>query len=211
MLAYGSLTADAAPFSNGSFETGSPNNGLLNSGDSSSIPSWVVGGTTQSIEFNLPGANGQNAQQGNNFVSFGHNGTTGASLSQTFDTVAGAMYSVSYFVSGIQSAADAQGVSVTALNALNNAIIGLTATTIPTTNNLWVAGNVLTFTATSNSTTLRFTDITASGGGSNWALDNVNVSGGPTGPAGVPDTGSTICLLALAAAALALGSRRVRA
>jgi hypothetical protein len=209
MLALSSVIANAAPFSNGSFETGSPSNGLLTTGDSSSIPSWVVGGTNGTIEFNSPGFNGQTAQDGNNFISFGHNTTTGGTLSQTFDTVIGAVYTVNYFVSRIQGGTSAQGMSVTALNATTSAILGLTGTTIPATNNLWTAGSPLMFTATSTSTILRFTDITAAGGGgdSNWALDNVTLSVAPTGPAGVPDTGSTISLLALAAGAVAFVAR----
>lgn len=200
--------ANAAPFSNGSFETGSPTNGLLGSGDSTSIPSWVTGGTSSTIEFNSPGFNGQFAQDGNNFISFGHNTTTGGTLSQTFDTVIGAVYTVNYFVSRIQGGSSAQGMSVTALSATNN-ILGLVATTIPATNNQWVAGSTLTFTATSTSTTLQFTDITAAGGGgdSNWALDNVTL-GARLPAAGVPEGGTSIALLALGVGGL-IASRRL--
>ncbi len=211
MLALASFSASAAPFANGSFETGTPTNGLLSTGDSTSIPSWVVGGTTSTIEFNSPGFNGQNAQQGSNFISFGHNTTTGGTLSQTFTTVIGTVYTVNYFVSRIQGGASAQAMSVMALDAVSSSVLNLAATTIPANNNVWTAGTALVFTASSTSTTLRFTDTTAVGGGgdSNWALDNVTVNGVAAPTAGVPDNGSTIYLLALAATAVALAGRFV--
>ncbi|MDQ6911372.1 MAG: VPDSG-CTERM sorting domain-containing protein [Verrucomicrobiota bacterium] len=200
----------ASPFSNGNFDTGSPTNGLLNSGDSVSIPSWTTGGPSQTLEFNT-NFNGQTAQSGANFISFGHNGTTGGTLSQTFDTIVGAVYQVSYFVSRIQGGTSAQSMSVSAFVGTSAVLLNSAATTIPDAgqNNVWTAGTGLTFTALSNTTTLQFLDTTPAGGGvdSNWALDTVGVitARGPSN--GVPESGSTLALTALSLLGL-VASRR---
>jgi hypothetical protein len=126
------------------------------------------------------------AQDGVWVISFGHNGTTGATLSQTFDTVAGASYSVNYRVSRIQAGASELSAAVEAFDATSSQSLAKFAFAIPAANNTWVAGPTLTFTATSSSTVLQFRDTTVGGFDANWALDNVRFGQGGATPTPTP-------------------------
>lgn len=77
---------EAAPFQNGSFESpGQPaGTGTILSPGDMTITGWTVGGPAGSLQYNGQGFNGQTAFDGANYVTFGHNGATGATLSQTF-------------------------------------------------------------------------------------------------------------------------------
>jgi hypothetical protein len=110
-------------------------------------------------------------------IGFGGNGTTGATLSQTFDTVPGTSYTVSFFVTAQQLGSGPQSYSAQAFDGAAN--LGSESASIPVALN-WV-GHSFSFVATGASSTLRFTD-TSSGSEAffiNWALDNVAVSGVP--------------------------------
>jgi choice-of-anchor C domain-containing protein len=167
-------SALAAGFSNGSFETGSFVNGgsgfdTLSPG-STAITGWTVGGGGVDWISTY-----WNAEQGS--FSLDMNATSAGSISQTFDTVAGATYSVSFWV----SANPMCGAGTKTLTVSTDAT-GSTAGSYPAA--VTTAGDVsamtwakagYTFTASGTSTTLTFTgDATA--GACGPALDNVTVT-----------------------------------
>jgi hypothetical protein len=201
------LAAAAVPFSNGGFELPgvSPGtNASLSDGSNTPPTGWTVGGTTTPFAmFYENNTFGVIAFSGLNAVGFGGNGTTGATLSQTFDTVLGQAITVNYFVTSQQG--NATGVQTLLLEALNGAaLLGSTTDVIPDFNPSveafhWFAGPSLTFTAAGASSTIRFTDTSngSAAGGTNWALDGVSVSGIVAPPVqGVPEPSTYGLMLA---------------
>jgi Protein of unknown function (DUF642) len=203
------LAAQAALFTNGGFE--SPG---LASGARSDIgvpglapTGWTAGGTlgNQALFYESTGAfAGFAAKDGSNAVGFGGNGTTGASISQLFDTVAGATYTVSFFTTAQQLGAGAQSYRAEALAGNSTNILGTDVGVIPELNS-WI-NHTFSFVAAGASSTLRFTDTSngTAAAGINWALDAVSVSG--QAPTGLPEPGSIA--LVLTAGLLALRVRR---
>lgn len=174
-------TALAAPFANGSFETGggAPIRDILQAGNAQLIAPWVHEGSGTEV---YQSSNQDNllAADGTYYVSFGHNGSTGGRLVQTFDTTPGLRYRVSYKVAPQQGLGVGQAMSVSAADAAHpETLLGQARTDISGTSYDWVEGSVLEFTATSASTRLVFTDETptTSPGSSvaNWGLDDVQV------------------------------------
>lgn len=198
------LAATAAPFQNGSFETpGVGPGGFLDITTLAQAPTgWVPGGTLggAALFYEGNGAFGTPSQDGLNMIGFGGNGTTGATLSQIFDTVAAASYTVSFFITAQQVGSGPQSYTAQALNGATS--LGSESASIPQALN-WVRHS-FSFVAASGSTTLRFTD-TSNGGAAfniNWALDNVSVSV-------VPEPGA-FGLMAAGLAALAFLRRAQR-
>jgi hypothetical protein len=176
--------AHAAPFTNGNFEL--PGLGVgatfLDITNVATAPTgWTPAGTLGNAAlFYENNAFGVVCVAGPNCVGFGGNGTTGATLSQTFDTVAGQSYTVNYFVTP-QQGAGPQSALVEALNGAT--VLGSVTETIPLlvagqSFNWEVAGPSLTFIATGSLSTLRFTDTSngAAAINTNWALDGVTVN-----------------------------------
>jgi Protein of unknown function (DUF642)/PEP-CTERM motif len=173
----GSLLASA--FQNGSFESPVMSSTLdfitVPTGwtkvDPSCSTSCIGLFMQQDTKFGIPfvPANGHQS------FGFGGNGVTSGSLSQTFDTVVGGIYSVSYQYL-IQQGSEQEALEVDALNG---------GTTLATnaflfSNTSWTTGT-LQFTATGTSSTLKFSDNTGSalpgvGVSTNWALDAVTVT-----------------------------------
>src|SRR6266849_4844575 len=168
LLALGSTVLFAGPFQNGGFE--SP---VISVGpDFSSVPTgWAkvdpnVGLFMQTYAtFGLPTTGGQGIQA----FGFGGNSVTTGSLLQTFDTLNGASYHVS-FQYVIQQFTGLEDLVAEALNGAVSAIGtnsagctvgsgGCLANTgrVQFNNTAWVT-RTLDFTATSTSTTLRFSD-----------------------------------------------------
>ena len=170
--------AFGASFANGSFESpgGAPIRQWLSypgNPSSSFVTGWISNGGFQIYESS--GQDGIPAGDGTYYVSFGHNGNTGGTLSQTFDTISGGLYTVNYLVT-LQQGGDPEGMKVEAFNGttlLNG--VGLNNFIYQT----WTGGPQLTFTAASQSTTLIFTDTTIGGGSANWGLDAVTVNMAP--------------------------------
>ena len=173
-LFYSGL-AFGAPFTNGSFESpgGSNTRFYLSSAGDNHVTGWYNLGGFQIYE--TQAGDGITPKDGSWYISWGHNGNTGGTLSQTFDTVAGTTYAVNYFLRTQQGAdpVDPEGMKVQAFNG--KTVLG-EASLLDFTYVTWTVGPELTFTAASTSTTLIFTDITNGGGSANWGLDAVTVN-----------------------------------
>ena len=186
----GLLTATAfgGPFTNGSFELpgGSPIRQALGNNDIF-VTGWTNNNAFQIYESS--GQDGISAGAGTYYVSWGHNGTTGGTLAQTFDTVVNQSYSVSFLLTTQQGdpTNSPQALKAEALNGVN--VLGSFQTlSLTNANGVWTTSS-FGFTATGTSTTLRFTDLTtaANSGGLNWGLDNVGVVAGTTPPSTTPE------------------------
>lgn len=167
-------TAHAAAFTNGSFENGSPQPGsggfnTLGVGNTS-IDGWTV--QSGSVDW----INGYwQAQDGTHSVDLA--GNVPGAIEQTFDTIAGAFYTVSYWVSGNPDGGSAPKSGVVA--AIDGTTVIADASFNgpqgPSLGNMTYWNYTFGFTAGSNATTLRFTsgpDMGAYGA----ALDNVSVT-----------------------------------
>src|ERR1700679_1285499 len=141
------VQAGAAAFQNGSFELpgGGPIRQQLVDGDTF-VTGWV-NAVNSNNGFDIYESGGEDvipAGAGDYYVSFGHDGTTGGTLSQTFDTVIGQKYSVNYLLTVQQSTGD-EAVDVAVLSG-NTVFASVDKTFDYTT---WTAGPTLSFTATS--------------------------------------------------------------
>ena len=163
--------ADAGIFTNGSFE-----NPVVTtygvSPASAGLANWISTGSQQVLERNgltlgIP------AFDGLQYVSFGHNGTSGSLLAQTFDTTTGVDYSFSFATTAIQGSApqtlrvtvrDASGLVLNSLDA-DASSIGWTLRS-------------LSFNAVSNSSVIEFSDIVGAAG-ANIGLDAVTLVPSP--------------------------------
>ena len=153
-------------------------------GDTTGINATIsqVGSSNGMVWEKNGNSHGVTAQDGTHLVSFGHGGAHGDAISQTFDTVPGTSYNVSYQIAQIGSSGnDQQAMKVEAFNGTTSLATAV-SNTLPTTQNQWDPGTTYTFTATSASTKLAFTDTTpqAGGGASDWVLDHVSVAATPT-------------------------------
>jgi hypothetical protein len=199
------LAAHAAAFTNGSFEL--PGVSVPNVTAPGQAPTgWTAGGflQSQSLFVQRNGDFGVTAKDGVVAMGFGGNGTSGATISQSFDTVAGSTYTVNFFTTAQQVGAGAQSYLAQALSAVGD-VLASDSGGIPEIANNWLGHN-LRFVASGSSSTLRFTDISngTAAAGINWALDAVTVSGAV--PNTVPEPGSVA--LVLTAGLLALRVRR---
>lgn len=162
--------ANAASFTNGSFETGpAPGSFVTLAAGSTAITGWTVGG--DSIDYIGTYWNAQNGAR-----SVDLSGNAPGSLSQTFDTVLGQIYSVSFFL-GANGDGPPPTKSVD-VSATGNATVGYT---VPSTafppNVVTYSPFAYSFTATGTSTTLKFTSTGTTAYGA--ALDNVSVTAVP--------------------------------
>jgi hypothetical protein len=171
---------------------------------------WTYSGTSDDF-YSGNHAFDINAQSGSNYVAFGENGTTGGSLSQTFDTVGDQAYLVTFWVAEQQNSTtladdfsmtasnnDGPGGSLNVNNSLSSSVSGET----------WIQEE-FSFTAGDIYSTLTFQDLGGPGNVlTNLALDNVCVSVGIDCLATVPSPGAipepiTLGLLGFGLAGLA--------
>jgi len=214
LLALGSTVLLAGPFQNGGFEspviTVAPDFANVPTGWAKVDPNAGLFMQTYSA-FGLPTTGGQGTQA----YGFGGNGVTTGSLLQTFDTLNGAGYHVS-FQYVIQQGSGFEDLVAEMLNGAVSAIgsnsAGCTVGSggclansgrVQFNNTAWVT-RTLDFTATSTSTTLRFSDFSGletfgDHFTTNWGLDVVSVTQTSAVP-GVPEP-STFTLMSLALAA----------
>jgi hypothetical protein len=176
--------ASAASFQNGSFESpGVGPGGFLDIlGQAQAPTGWTPSGTLggAALFYEGDGTFSTPSQDGVNMIGFGGNFLTGAVIGQTFDTAAGASYTVSFHVTAQQLGSGPQSYSAQAVDGgPGGTLLATDAQSIPAVL-AWVE-HTLTFTALSSATTIRFTDTSdgAAAGGINWALDNVQVSSVP--------------------------------
>ncbi len=168
----------AAAFVNGDFEQ--PGGSTAVYLDAGGNPNYVTGwtdsqGPNRGLDlYENESDYGLAAEDGSYYVSFGGDTTSGGTLSQTFDVVSGASYTISYYVAEQQGDSPDQVLRATVTNgaqsvSADNGSLGPT----------FAAGKSLSFIAISNSATLSFFDATPVGGGgpSNIALDAVKVTG----------------------------------
>ncbi len=187
-LGLGSV-ASAAGFQNGSFETGT-NPGTftqLGAGDPS-IAGWTIGG--HSVDYI-----GTYWQASNGERSIDMSGGGAGSLSQSFDTLIGQKYVVTFDMAGNPDSGSLKSMTVSAAADSANYTFDSTVTSKP---NMGWASKSFQFTANSTTSTLMFASNEYSAYGP--ALDNVKVQA-------VPEPAS---MAALTVGALGLLRRRNR-
>jgi hypothetical protein len=162
---------------NGNFEA--PGGDLREQIGAVAVPGWRYrpgqGGDSYEI-YESDNHDGLAAADGRHYVSFGHNGTYGGALSQTFATTPGVTYKVTYAVAEQQEDDPRQSMKAVLVNGgetLSRENRALKAT--------FRAGAPIVFTARSRTASLAFVDATPAGGGSiaNLALDRVSVTAQP--------------------------------
>ena len=169
--------AIAAPFQNGSFEIGTDPGGsflTLPNGDSTDITGWtVIGGDIDYIGGYWQAAQGSRSLDliGDQFVG---------GIQQTFDTIPGATYSVSFEMAGNPDGGPTiRPLAVTVAGTTNNFTFDITGAT--RTNMNWTT-HQFTFVATGSAETIQFvSDLTGDPAGCCYgaALDNVQIVGLP--------------------------------
>lgn len=155
----------AAPFTNGSFETGPAPGSFVTLGTgNTNITGWTVGGG--GVDY--IGSYWQ-AQDGSRSLDL--SATSSGSISQTFDTILNQVYSVSFWMAG--NPAGSPSVKTLRVSAAGSQQDYTFDVTGRTTSNMGWQENEFSFLATSTSTTLTFASLTNTSFGP--ALDNVSV------------------------------------
>jgi choice-of-anchor C domain-containing protein len=169
-------TANAAAFTNGSFEMGVDTGGnfiTLSSGDTTSITGWTVGGA--GVDY--IGGYWQ-AQDGSRSLDL--SALDAGSVSQTFDTSVGQSYLVDFWLAGNTAGGSTVKSETTSATGAADQISTFDISGHSTGSMGWTEYNY-TFTATSASTTLTFASDEQNAYGP--ALDDVSV----TATGGVPE------------------------
>ncbi len=174
--------ASAAILTNGDFEQ--PGGIVRDALTPSYMPGWTYDSHGTGFEiYEDQSEDGLVAASGTHYVSFGHSGAYGGEISQTFATVVGGVYTVTYSVAEQQGDDSSQVMRAIVNNGIQTLSQDNTGLTLA-----FLAGGPITFTALGTSATLSFLDATPAGGGgpSNLALDAVSVSG-PQAGGSVPE------------------------
>ena len=161
-------TANAAQFVNGSFEAGTPAGSFttVSGGDNSSVTGWAA--TGNSVDYI---GNYWTAQDGLRSIDL--NGGAQGGIQQTFDTLAGVQYNVTFWLAGNP---DGSPVTKSVLVGATGATDGLFSfdSTGASKSNMGWSKYTYNFLATGTSTTLSFASQNAGAYGA--ALDNVAVA-----------------------------------
>jgi hypothetical protein len=195
--------AGAATLVNGSFEKpgGAPIKQELLDG-STFVNGWTVHGSGTYYESD--GQDGLTASDGDYWLGFGHNGAVGASITQSFLSVAGAHYTLSYDFALQQGSEAGSRFRVSAST-------GDSVDTGDAAFNVWASGPALSFTGTGSAITLTVLDNTApgSGGASNLALDHLRLSSDAAGSGAPEPAGWALMIIGFTGAGAVLRRRRV--
>jgi choice-of-anchor C domain-containing protein len=204
--------ASAAPFQNGSFEATAACNTFNVPAGTTFTPGWTVSVGNIDFEGAYPSC-GWVASNGSNSLDLVGTGGVGG-VSQTFDTVPGQTYTVSFDLAG-----NPAGIGGSPVKPVTVTVDGVTQNyTFDTTGHTalsmgWVTRS-FTFVASGTSATINFvSDVTSAGGFLNAgaALDNVQIFAGTAPTAGLPiplDWAQFGAALLLAAAAWVTLRRR---
>lgn len=172
--------AHANLLSNGSFELAQQSGPTRVS--MTNLQDWTNSGGFNLLEQGPNGTSSIAAQDGTQFVSMGHNGTSGSRVEQTFATTAGLAYDVSLWTRPIQ------GGATPPLQVLQVILEGASTIANPefdiTDPTQWTQ-HQFQFTATGATTTIALSDVV--GAGANIAVDNVSVTL-------VPEPATAACL-----------------
>jgi hypothetical protein len=158
--------------------SGGGGSGFVNGNFESALTGWTTAGSSGTVVLGS-GFTGTNPT---NLVKFNSGNTaTNGVLSQTFTTMPGTTYTLSFDqgVYAFNNVAQIIQIGVTGSGSLLSQNFSLNGT--GGGNVVW-ATRTVTFTADSASTTLTFRDLSASGAGLDLLLDNVTVNGGGGGP-----------------------------
>ena len=175
-----SLGSNAASFTNGSFEIPVVSAGTsINPGDTW-LTGWTAGGSGTVMGLWRGTAGVLGPYDGQQWVYYGGiSAVSGGWLSQTFSTVVGTSYAVTYHVG--QSGTGNFSLTGTAFDAVGNLLASNRCVSVSGT---WIQCQ-LSFVAPTTNTTVVFTDTSvADVNGGAVALDGVTVVGGPT--TGIP-------------------------
>lgn len=176
LVCLGSVAAQAASFTNGSFELHAPSiesdssEPLVLAGQTL-LPGWdVLAGSINYVRYNR-----WQAADGNFSIDLNGEHSDVYALGQTFDTQAGQKYLVSFALSGNPD--DAPSVKSLVVSAAGASATYTFDTTGHTRESMQWLTQSFTFTATGDSTTLRFDSLTTGPYGP--ALDNVRITAVP--------------------------------
>ncbi|SHK42594.1 PEP-CTERM protein-sorting domain-containing protein [Rubritalea squalenifaciens DSM 18772] len=193
------LPAQAALFTNGDFELGT----------NPDASGWVRTGTSNQVAVKSS-INAYNAgpSSGTRYVQFGQAGSTGGSIAQTFDTIIGMTYEVTFDFGKYGPTAGQDAVLQVSVDNLAGTIQTYTDTTGSTYTSSTAMSptyedtvdQIFTFTASNSSTTLTFLDASTNGSSTDMGLDNIRV-------AAVPEPSST-ALIGLAGLGFILRRKR---
>jgi choice-of-anchor C domain-containing protein len=185
ILSLGSA-AHATTFVNGSFETGTDPGGSakLDAG-SGGIWGWTIGGN--SIDYV---GSGWSAQDGVRSIDL--SGIGAGNIAQTFTTVAGGHYTVTFYLAGNPYAGPLVKTIRTSATGNPSQIDHFDATTSTHGNMRWVP-ITYTFQATGTSTTLLFASLNEGSAGP--AIDNVSVARTFAADASVPEATTWVMML----------------
>jgi hypothetical protein len=173
-------------FTNGGFEH--PGGAVRAEISTVTIPGWTssagANGGFDIYESDDQG-DGLSAAQGTHYVSFGHDGTYGGSISQTFAVTPDTTINLTYQVAEQQGQDSTQVLMATITDTIDLQSNSANNTSLPDT---FAAGTPLSIYDTSGQVTVTFFDATPmdDGGGSNLALDDVRINGS-LGVTGVPE------------------------
>lgn len=166
--------AHGAPFQNGSFESGSVPNTCnvynLPIGDTT-VTGWTV--IQGNIDWEGPPPCGWTASNGNNSIDLIGSGVSIGGIAQTFDTIPGQAYRVSFDLAGNYGGPPVvKPLTVTVAGVTQNYTFD---TTGKTASNMGWTTNAFTFVASSTSSTLSFVSNIGFVTNAGAAIDNVSV------------------------------------
>lgn len=177
------LIAQAAEFQNGSFEEGAHvDDGAfldLDTGDQR-LFGWRVtgaGGTLDVFNGAMPPGIPFGAVDGTRYLLFnGGDFPPGRQIEQTFDTVVGLTYTVSFSVGRVGGGTGLGRITAAAFSHAGTVLGSIDASTSEKDAFKWLSPVSFTFAAATQETTLRFTDTSVATVGTDVLLDAVSVS-----------------------------------